>query len=49
LPPGFLCPLAVRRQLPAIKSAVNYALQAGALAPTARQRLEQVSYLTNSA
>lgn len=37
------------RQLPAINSAVSHALQAGALAPTARQRLEQVSYLTNSA
>jgi transcriptional regulator with XRE-family HTH domain len=37
------------RQLPAIKSAVSQALQAGALAPSARQRLEQVSYLTRSA
>jgi hypothetical protein len=37
------------RQLPAIKSAVSHALQAGALAPSARQRLEQVSYLTRSA
>jgi hypothetical protein len=37
------------QQLPAIKAAVNHALQAGALAPSARQRLEQVSYLTRSA
>ncbi len=37
------------RQLPAIKSAVSHALQTGALALSARQRLEQVSYLTRSA
>jgi transcriptional regulator with XRE-family HTH domain len=37
------------RQLPAIESAVSQALQAGALAPSARQHLEQVSYLTRSA
>jgi DNA-binding XRE family transcriptional regulator len=37
------------QHLPAIKSAVSQALQAGALAPSARQRLEQVSYLTRSA
>jgi hypothetical protein len=37
------------RQLTAIKSAVSHALQAGALRPSARQRLEQVSYLTRSA
>ena len=37
------------RQLPAIKSAVSQALQTGALAPSARQRIEQVSYLARSA
>jgi hypothetical protein len=37
------------QQLPAIKSAVSQALQAGARAPSARQRLEQVSYLTRNA
>jgi hypothetical protein len=37
------------QQLPAIKTAVSHALQAGALAPSARRRLEQVSYLTRSA
>lgn len=37
------------RQLPAIKTAVSHALQAEALAPSACQRLEQVSYLTRSA
>lgn len=33
------------RQLPAIKTAVFHALQTGTLAPSARQPLEQVSYL----
>lgn len=36
------------QQLPAIKSAVCQALQAAALAPSARQRLEQFSYLTRN-
>jgi hypothetical protein len=36
------------QQLPAIRSAVSQALQARALAPSARQRLEQVSYLARS-
>ena len=36
------------RQVPAIKTAVSRALQEGALAPSARERLEQVSYLTRS-
>jgi len=37
------------QQLPAIKAAVSQALAAGDLAPSAHQRLEQVSYLTRSA
>lgn len=37
------------RRLPAIKAAVSHALQTGALSSSARQRLEQVSYLTTSA
>ncbi len=37
------------KQLPAINTAVSHALQTGALAPSARQRLEQVSYLTSNA
>jgi hypothetical protein len=37
------------RHLSAIKTATSRALQAGALAPSARQRLEQVSYLIRSA
>lgn len=37
------------QQLPAIESAVSQALEPGALAPSARQCLEQVSYLMRSA
>jgi hypothetical protein len=37
------------QHLPAIKTAVSQALQAGAVMPSARQRLEQVSYLTRTA
>lgn len=37
------------RRLPAIKAAVSHALQTGALSSSARQRPEQVSYLTTSA